>query len=106
MAEGGQKRNPSTHRTPAQMDRMSKGYNKRTVKQRSARNKARALKEKQLGKKLPSTVDVGHIKPLRSGGSNASSNLRVQSKSSNRADTNPAAGGKASGKAKRKSRSS
>ena len=83
MASGG-KRDPKSHRTPAQMRKMSRGYNAtpEQVKNRSARNKARA-KLKKEGVDVAGR-DVGHKKPLRSGGSNARSNLTVQSRKKNR----------------------
>lgn len=55
----------------------------------ATRHRARRAKEKELGKKLPTNVHVDHKKPLKSGGSNGSSNLRLRSASSNMA-----AGGK------------
>lgn len=47
------------------------------------RHKARRAKEKQLGRKLPSDVHVDHKKPLKSGGSNDTSNLRLKGALSN-----------------------
>lgn len=55
------------------------------VKNRMARNRARAAMEKKLGHKLPSNVDVDHKKRLAKGGSNAPSNTRVVSESKNTA---------------------
>lgn len=70
-----------------------KEYNKRTVKQRSERNKARALILKKLSdkhgeskaKKMMKDKDVDHKKPLKSGGKTTLSNLRLVTKSKNRA---------------------
>lgn len=61
---------------------------------RAARNRARLkvykkLKEKYgaaKAKKMMSSVDVDHIKPIVSGGDNALSNLRLRDPSENRAD--------------------
>lgn len=53
------------------------------------RHKARRLVEKRRGSKLPTSVQVDHIKPLKSGGGNHSSNLRAVE-----AHVNMSAGGK------------
>ncbi len=55
------------------------------IRKRSMRNQARAAMEKKLGRKLPSNVDVGHKVPLDKGGTNAPSNLKLQSESDNTA---------------------
>ena len=83
MAEGGEKRDPSSHRTPGQITRQIKGYNAtpKATKKRSNNNKAR----KKLGLKVGDPRDADHIKPQRSGGSNAKSNLRAVHQSKNRA---------------------
>lgn len=47
------------------------------------RHKARRKKEKELGKKLPASVHVDHKKPIKSGGSNHSSNLALRPASDN-----------------------
>lgn len=52
------------------------------VKDRAARNKARATVEKKTGN-LPSSKHVDHIKPLTEGGSKGASNLRVVSARTN-----------------------
>lgn len=54
------------------------------VKNRAARNSARADYEKKHGD-LPRTTEVDHKKPLKSGGTNSSSNLRAIPRSVNRA---------------------
>jgi hypothetical protein len=53
------------------------------VKKRALRNAARAMMEKKHGD-IPRSMDVDHKKPLRSGGTNAMSNLRVVSVKKNR----------------------
>ena len=53
---------------------------------RSDRVMARRKKEKQMGKEALQGKDVDHEKPLRNGGSNEESNLRVRSRSANRSD--------------------
>jgi hypothetical protein len=83
MAENGEKRDPSSHRTPGQIRRQARGYNAQPdkIKKRSANNKAR----RKLGLKKGDPRDAHHVKPLRSGGSNARSNLKAVHKSKNRA---------------------
>ncbi len=83
MAENGEKRDPSSHRTPGQITRQVNGYNARPkqVKKRTKNNQAR----KKLGLKVGDPRDADHKKPLRSGGSNAKSNLRAVHRSKNRA---------------------
>lgn len=85
MAEGGEKRDPKSHRTPGQIKRMDRGYNAtdEMTQRRAKQNAARREYEEKHGD-LPSSHDVDHIKPLRSGGSNAPSNTRAISKSRNR----------------------
>ena len=67
-------------------------------KKRAMRNKARRRAEKAGKVRKGDGKDVDHRKPLRSGGSNSSSNTRVRSKSANRADN----GGKGGRPKKRK----
>jgi len=87
MAENGEKRSPTSHRTPGQVKRQVKGYNHRpeNIKKRVQRDKARRqlMKEGKVSK--GDGKDVGHIKPVRSGGTNKRSNLRVEDRSKNRA---------------------
>lgn len=86
MAENGEKRDPSSHRTPGQIKRKNAGYDARpeNVAKRVKNNQARAVMEKEGRVRKGDGKDVDHKKPLRSGGSNARSNLRVQSQSKNR----------------------
>lgn len=51
---------------------------------RAKRNAARAMMKKELGAAAIRGKDIDHKKPLKSGGTNARSNLRVMSKSQNR----------------------
>jgi hypothetical protein len=85
MATGG-KRDPKSHRTPAQMREMSRGYNARPeqVANRVARNQARAEMEKAGKVRKGDGKDVDHKTPLRSGGGNGKKNLRVMPASKNR----------------------
>ena len=86
MAENGEKRDPKSHRTPGQIRRMVKGYDAtpEVRKRRAARNAARArlMKEGKVSK--GDGKDVAHKRALSKGGSNARSNLKVQSASKNR----------------------
>ena len=56
------------------------------VKNREARNKARAHMKKKVGAAAIQGKDIDHIKPLSRGGSTADSNTRVRSVASNRGD--------------------
>jgi len=82
-----EKRDPSSHRTPSQIRKMDRGYNAtpENIKKRSMRNEARKKLAKAGLVSKGDGKDVDHIKPVRSGGSNARSNLRVMSRSKNRA---------------------
>jgi hypothetical protein len=57
------------------------------IAKRSARNKARRAMVKKLGAAAVAGKDVDHKKPLRKGGGNGMSNLRLRSVKSNRGDT-------------------
>lgn len=86
MAEKGERRDPKSHRTPTQIKRQVKGYNAQPdkVAKRSTNNKARRMLAKEGLVKKGDGKDVDHKKPLRSGGTNAESNLQVKSQKSNR----------------------
>jgi hypothetical protein len=86
MAENGEKRDPKSHRTPGQIKRLSRGYNAQpeVVKKRAMNNAARRQLMKEGVVKKGDGKDVDHKKPLRSGGTNARSNLRPLDKSTNR----------------------
>lgn len=86
MAERGETRDPKSHRTPGQIKRMNREYDARpeNIAKRSKTNQARAKMEKAGLVRKGDGKDVDHIKPLRSGGGNSRSNLRVVSKSRNR----------------------
>lgn len=58
------------------------------IAKRSARNKARRMMEKELGKSALKGKDVDHKKPLSRGGSNNRSNLQVLSVKENRGTKN------------------
>jgi len=79
-------RDPSSHRTPAQIKKMDRGYNHRpaVIANRSDNNQARAMLAKEGLVHKGDNMDVDHKKPQRSGGSNKRSNLRAISASRNR----------------------
>lgn len=85
MATGG-KRDPSSHRTPAQIKKMDRGYNSQPhkIKHRSMNNQARASVIKERGEQAVKGKDVNHKKMLKDGGTNARSNLNVQTPHKNR----------------------
>jgi hypothetical protein len=57
------------------------------IKNREARNRARAEETRKLGKAAVKGKDIDHIKSLKGGGSKtAASNLRVRSIHANRGD--------------------
>jgi 5-methylcytosine-specific restriction endonuclease McrA len=70
-----------------------KAYNKRTVKDRVERNKARRQMRSKLTKKYGKSKaasilrgkDVDHIRPIKSGGKTTKKNIRLIAKSKNRA---------------------
>lgn len=72
-----------------------KAYGKATVADRVKRNQARAAMRKKLedqygkarAEQMMRGKDVAHKKSIRSGGTNATSNLKLVSKSSNRGRT-------------------
>lgn len=86
MAEGGEKRDPSSHRTPTQIKRKNAGYDARpeNVNKRENNNKARKMMEDAGRVHKGDGKDVNHIKPQRSGGATTPSNLNVQSQHKNR----------------------
>lgn len=86
MAEKGEKRDPKSHRTPAQIRRMDRGYNAQPhmVARRSKNNQARAKLAKEGVVRKGDGKDVDHKRPLRAGGGNSRGNLRAMSKSRNR----------------------
>lgn len=86
MAEGGQTRSKTAHRTPGQIKRHGRTYQatEEQKKNRAKRNAARAKLQKEGKVKKGDGKDVAHKKSLMKGGSNARSNLKVQSRAKNR----------------------
>jgi hypothetical protein len=80
------KRSPTSHRTPEQIRQHYKDYQgtPEQIAKRSMRNKARAAVKASAGSAAIAGKDIDHKVPIRSGGSNDSSNLRIRSISSNR----------------------
>ena len=80
------KRSPTAHRTLEQMRKHGRTYQAKPsqVKNRAKRNKARATMKKKVGAAKLKGKDVGHKRPLSKGGSNRASNLKVQSRKTNR----------------------
>lgn len=79
-------RDPSSHRTPAQIHKMDRGYNATAemIKKRGMNNAARAMMKKKVGAAALAGKDVDHKNPLRNGGGNSKGNLRILSKRANR----------------------
>ena len=86
MAEKGQTRDPSSHRTPGQIKRMNHGYDATPehIRKRVERDQARRMLMKEGLVKKGDGKDVNHIRPVRAGGTNARSNLNVESEKKNR----------------------
>jgi hypothetical protein len=80
MAEGGEKRSPTAHRTKSQMSRHWQEYGKKHKPKNRARKKARRLMEKAGKVRKHDGKDVHH----KNGMSNHRSNLAVASRSANR----------------------
>ena len=87
MAAKGEKRSPTMHRTPSQIKAHVRGY-QATPKQKKIRAKRNAARAKMIAAGKASKgdgKDVDHKQSLSKGGSNNMSNLRVRSRSKNRA---------------------
>lgn len=83
MAE---KRSPTAHRTPSQIKKHGRTY-QATPKQKKLRAKRNAARRDAIAAGKVSKgdgKDVGHKKPLSRGGTNAKSNITVQSRAKNR----------------------
>lgn len=78
-----------TNRTPEQVKQHYKEYGgtPQQIKNRAARNAARAEMVKKHGKAALKGKDVHHKKKLVNGGTNAASNLAITSVKKNRGDT-------------------
>lgn len=79
-------RDPSSHRTPEQIRKMDRGYNSRpaVIKDRTQANQARTIMSKELGKAAIAGKDVAHKVMRSKGGTNARSNLSIDSQHHNR----------------------
>lgn len=81
-ANGGEVRDPSSHRTPGQIHKMDAGYNHKpeTIRRRGEQNKGRRI----LGLKVGDKRDAGHIKSLDRGGKTTKGNLEPETQKYNR----------------------
>lgn len=79
-------RDPKSHRTPEQMRKHYKEYQgtPEQIAKRSQRNKARREMAKEVGAAALKGKDVDHRVPIKKGGSNSRSNLRLQTPKENR----------------------
>ena len=86
LAENGETRSKTAHRTPGQIHREATGYNHRPeqIRNREERNKARAAQEKAGRVHKGDGMEVDHKKPLIKGGSNAAGNQQVITREANR----------------------
>jgi hypothetical protein len=82
MAEGGEKRSPTAHRTKSQMSRHWQEYGKKHKQKNRNRKKARRLMEKAGRVRKGDGKEVDHKD--RNTGNNSRKNLRVMSRSANR----------------------
>ena len=78
--------NPPGYMKKYYNENKEKFNNPKERKKRAARNKARRMMEKEGRVHKGDGKDVGHRKPLRSGGKTTKGNLRVESRSKNRAN--------------------
>ena len=86
MAEKGQKRSPTSHRTPGQIKRHAKTYGSTPKQKKNRATRARARYDMEKAGKVSKGdgKDVAHKKSLMKGGTNSKSNLKVQSRKKNR----------------------
>jgi 5-methylcytosine-specific restriction endonuclease McrA len=85
VAEGGEKRSPTAHRTPGQIKRHGRTYQAKPQqrKNRAKRNSARAKLMKQGRVRRGDGKHVDHKRPMSKGGGNSPKNLRVVSQRKN-----------------------
>jgi hypothetical protein len=88
MAEGGEKRDPSSHRTPTQIKRQVQGYNRKPDQLRKRRelSKENYRRHKAGQSSVGDGKDVSHKKAHRHGGTGSAKNTKLQDQSTNRAD--------------------
>lgn len=86
MAEGGEKRSPTSHRTPSQIKRHGRTYqaSAEQKKNRAQRNNARAMLAKEGVVSKGDGKDVHHRQSPMKGGTNDRSNLKAMSRGINR----------------------
>jgi hypothetical protein len=78
--------NPKGYMNAYYKKNKAKFNNAKERKKRALRNKARRKLEKEGRVRKGDGKDVDHKRPLRKGGGNGKGNLRVRSRSKNRAD--------------------
>jgi len=88
VAENGEKRDPSSHRTPGQIKRQVNGYNRKPDQLRKRRELSQEnyRRHKSGDSHVGDGKDVGHKKAHRDGGKATPGNTKLQSEASNRAD--------------------
>ena len=84
MAEGGEKRDPKSHRTPSQIKRHGRTY-QATPERRKYRSALNKANRENPNSKKGDGKDMSHKKPHAKGGSSAKGNLTLKKQSSNRA---------------------
>ena len=92
MAAKGEKRSPTSHRTPTQESKHWQDYGKKHKAANRKRKAARRTLEKSGKVTKGDGKEVDHKKPLRKSGTNARKNLAVTSAAKNRAHGSPAGG--------------
>lgn len=88
MAEKGEKRDPSSHRTPTQITRQVNGRNK-TKSQKEYRaelGRENYRRQKAGTARVGDNLDVAHKTARRHGGKATAKNTRLLAESTNRAD--------------------
>lgn len=86
MAENGEIRSKTAHRTPGQIKRHGRTYQAKSAqkKKRAARNKLRRQAIRDGRVKKGDGKEIDHIRPMSKGGSNTKKNTRVVSRTANR----------------------
>jgi hypothetical protein len=88
MAENGEKRDPSSHRTPGQITRQVNGYNRTPKQLKKRRDLAKANYDSQKAgdSSVGDGMDMYEKKPNRKSGTPTKKNTVLRKASANRAD--------------------
>ena len=88
MAEGGQTRDPSSHRTPKQITRQINGRNKEPGEMDNRKKLAKINYDSHKAGKssVGDKKDQAHTEHRRNGGKTTKGNTKLQAQSKNRAD--------------------